>query len=584
VIADHVLGQRDFTHGRPLNSIRAALYFPSGVAIDTSSTPHHLYIADTFNNRVLGYKDTAALVNGANPDLVIGQSDFVQNSFNQGSSVSATGLCGPTGITLDPAGNLYVADSCNNRVLVFTQPFKAAQTTNLSAAWVYGQGTSGGSFSTDAAATSQTGLRGPLDVAVDSSGNVFVADTGNNRVMVFPPPFPPFASQAVAVIGQASLTDFTDAVCANGQGGNPMPSRTSLCAPDSVATGNLGEVKNEQDFYIADTGNNRVLEFLFAETDGVVNTNSAYTFFGQTSFSGNAPGAGATGLNGPSMVRFADGQLFMADQNNNRVIDFPVANANFTATVEWGSGSATNFSAPTCTPASPTQTNLCFPGAVAFDGTDLYVADSPDARVVRYPNALKPNVTPNLVVGQPSFIYGHNYYATRNGLFFPTHVAVDNSSVPGHLYVVDDNNSRVLGFTLSSPITNDAPAALVIGQPDFFAYSCNQNKPTPDATTLCFPRGAFVDSAGNLWVTDEDNHRVLEYSNPFKSGMVANQPAKLVVGQGTSGTNFTSNVSGQGARRWTFRLECLWTRPATCTLATTATAAWSNSTGRYRPT
>src|SRR5208337_263931 len=77
--ADRVLGQIDFTHNGA-NIVKAmGLFSPSSVAIDTSVSPNRLYIADSTNNRVLGWADAAAFADGAAADLVIGQHDFLSS-------------------------------------------------------------------------------------------------------------------------------------------------------------------------------------------------------------------------------------------------------------------------------------------------------------------------------------------------------------------------------------------------------------------------------------------------------------------------------------------------------------------------
>ena len=106
------------------------LYNPTAVALDTSVTPPRIYVADTGNNRVLAWKDSAGFKNGAPADLVIGQLDFFSTGANGGArtgSTLSTGFTDPTGLAVDQAtGDLYVADSGNNRILRFKQPFSSS--------------------------------------------------------------------------------------------------------------------------------------------------------------------------------------------------------------------------------------------------------------------------------------------------------------------------------------------------------------------------------------------------------------------------------------------------------------------------
>ena len=129
-IADGVLGQPDFVHESPNTVNGAGMSAPDFVAVDQSATPNHLYVVDTANNRVLGWKTAASFADGAAADLVIGQPDFFSSRPNvTNSQPTANTLYNPTGVAVDSNGNLYVADSGNNRVLKYSAPFSACDDT-----------------------------------------------------------------------------------------------------------------------------------------------------------------------------------------------------------------------------------------------------------------------------------------------------------------------------------------------------------------------------------------------------------------------------------------------------------------------
>ena len=192
-IADRELGQPDFFRGtanlvtpRSLNTAQFVL--PNGVAIDQSSVPNRVYVADFNNNRVLGWASVAALVNAKPADIVIGQPDFFSNACNAGG-VSASTLCFPIGIAVDSSGNLYVADNNNNRVLEYNTPFIATGTPgggDVIADEVFGQGDN---FTSKECLVGPGNLCAPDGVALDSMGNLYVADSGNNRVLEYSFPF-----------------------------------------------------------------------------------------------------------------------------------------------------------------------------------------------------------------------------------------------------------------------------------------------------------------------------------------------------------------------------------------------------------
>jgi sugar lactone lactonase YvrE len=196
--ASVVLGQANFTSGGAATT-NSGLRDPQFIAFDSSG---NLWVTDALNNRVLEFKSPFA--NGMAASVVVGQADFVSSVV----ATTATGLVFPAGVAFDSAGNLWVGDAANNRVLQFKPPFANGMRASL----VMGQA----SFTTRTAATTQTGLRVPLGIGFDSSGNLGVADSGNNRTLVFRPPFSN-NQNADLVLGQANFTSATAATTATGQ-------------------------------------------------------------------------------------------------------------------------------------------------------------------------------------------------------------------------------------------------------------------------------------------------------------------------------------------------------------------------------
>jgi hypothetical protein len=193
VTADLVLGQDDLLHNQRNLADSGSLfnylgYSGQGVATDSLG---HIYVSDNGNNRVLGWRNKSSLMNGQRADMVIGHPDFLSYYCNQtegGWVPSSATLCYPAGLAVDNAGNLYVADRENKRVLEYNTPFSsctgfpcAGPVANL----VFGQGSSGTSFDTNIASLGPNGMNQPLGVAVDGSGNVYVADMLNDRVLEY---------------------------------------------------------------------------------------------------------------------------------------------------------------------------------------------------------------------------------------------------------------------------------------------------------------------------------------------------------------------------------------------------------------
>ena len=149
---------------------------PAGVTVDGSGG---LYVADTANNRVLHYPEGSTTA-----DVVYGQGGSFSSSDQDQNGVSADSLNGPTGVTIDGSGGLYVADSANNRVLHY-----AAGSTTADA--VYGQGGSFSSSDQNQDGVSAGDLNGPTGVTIDGSGGLYVADSADNRVLHYPGEAPP---------------------------------------------------------------------------------------------------------------------------------------------------------------------------------------------------------------------------------------------------------------------------------------------------------------------------------------------------------------------------------------------------------
>jgi len=284
----------------PTSSVSCSVMnLPTDVAVDSSGG---VYISDAGWNRILffpnGYTQTAT--------RVYGQASC---SISTPPPVSASSLNSPQGLTLDNSGNLYVADTGNNRVLVFGP-------ANTTAKAVYGQG---GSFASFASSCTASGLNSPYGVALDSSANLYVADFGNNRVLVFPNN----NATAAYAIGQTGLTSCSCMLVSN----------AALCGPMSVDVDRL----NSKGVYVADYYNSRVLFFSYpCASSGCV----ASGVFGQTSFTANTTGAANAQLNHPADVAVDfQGNLYVADLSNNRVL-------NFSATLKAGAATTSNSGIP----------------------------------------------------------------------------------------------------------------------------------------------------------------------------------------------------------------------------------------------
>lgn len=358
-------------------------------------------------------------------DRVLGQSgSFTATTCNSGG-VSASSLCEPGAAASDAAGRLYIADAGNNRVLQFDSPL-----TSQTATRVFGQPnfTSNSVNNCGCSVPNASSLSVPSDVAVDSSGRLYVADFGNHRVLEYDSPLT--SQTANRVFGQGG--SFTTATCTA-----PSVSASSMCYAGNVAV---------------DSG----------------------------------------------------GRLYVADADENRVLEFDSPLSSQVATKVIGQGGS--FTTGDCNAGGRNAATLCTPQGLALDsGGRLFISDSGNNRVLEYDSPLT-SQTANRVFGQGgSFSAGsaNNGGVTGGSLAFPVGLRVDFGSA---LYVADDANNRVLKY--DHPLTSQV-AARVFGQGDnFTTTSCG----AASATTMCNPRGLAPDNADNLYVVDGAfNNRALEY-------------------------------------------------------------------------
>jgi sugar lactone lactonase YvrE len=398
--ADLVLGQDDFIHNVANLVDAQGLNAPEAAAIDASAMPNRIYVADEGNNRVLGWRDAASFTSGAPADLVIGQSDFLSSLCNGAvDTVSASSLCSPAGLVVDGSGNLYVADSDNNRVLEYANPFAACAgvfpCVGGTATLVLGQGVSFTSKIANNGGVSASSLDSPLQVALDGAGNLYVADSDNNRVLEYNMPLSTGAS-ATKVFGQGG--SFTSNECDYDISGKLKLSSTAndLCDPVAAAVDGLGNL------YVGDFGNSRVLEY-------------------------NTPLNASSGESGAG---------------------------DTTADMVFGQNGS--FTSRTCSAIELTANSLCFPSGIAVDGSgNVYVADGFSERVLEYNTPLITGTNADNVFGTcGSFTGSACTGLSANSLDDPTGVAVDAA---GNLYVADNQNNRVLEY--DQPLSVPTPTA-----------------------------------------------------------------------------------------------------------------------------
>ncbi len=597
--ASGVLGQLDFSHNAVNILGSTGLLNPLGVAVDRSVTPNRLYVADLGNHRVLGWRSIERLANGAPADLVIGQKDFLSwSSQCNSAAVSAATLCAPLRVAVDGGGNVYVTDGGNNRVLEYDDPFD----TDTLPERVFGQdGSFTSSACNKGGSISAATLCNPNDLAVDSAGNLYIADTDNSRVLEFDNPLRTDA-RADRVWGQHG--SFSTGACNRDGLSASSLCRPTILAVDSLGNLYVGDSGNLRVLaYVDPLGGNTAANLVFAQPDfetrldwcaaqpgrgtickagglaldsadnlyltgvlysriqvyenplGTGNT-TPVAVLGQPNFNSevcNYGGVGPASLCLPFGVK-ADGadELFVADSANHRVLELidPIENAKgASAIVALGQSSLDRNGVN-----QPKANSLYGPRAVAVDFSTvpnrLYVADTNNSRVLgwRRVPAFEKGAPADLVIGQPDFLStgcnqnridaAGNSQPAADTLCQPGGVAVDAA---GNLYVADSNNFRVLEYKapFSSGKTVAVAATRVFGQQGSFSTRI-RNLGGVSAASLAAPAAVALDAAGNLYVADPQNNRVLEYDHADASDTIAD----AVFGQGGSFTANACNFDG----------------------------------------
>ncbi len=355
------------------------------------------------------YRFSFAFQNGEEASIVLGQENFTA----VGGGGNQSGLFGPEGIAMDSKGNLWISDSENNRVVEFTPPFLIGESASL----VLGQE----NFSSDNCGNpTLNNLCDPQGIAFDSSGNLYIADNSNNRILEFKPPFTDGESATVSIGTMQNGTAQAD-----------------LNSPVGLA------LDSSNNLWVADEGDQRVLEFKAP----ISNNESASLVLGQTNFVSNSTGTNQSTFDTPDYLAFDhSGNLWVTDSSNRRVLEF---------TMPFSSGESAGLviGQPNFTSAlnGPTQNILSSPAGIAFDSSgNLWVTDTFNGRVLEFPAPFDNGENASLVIGVPGF---NSSMATpsQSQLSGPEGIVFDSS---GNLWVLDSAASRALEFTQSGVVSS----------------------------------------------------------------------------------------------------------------------------------
>jgi uncharacterized protein (TIGR03437 family) len=397
----------------------AFLNGPSGVAIDTAG---NIYIADT-GDHLIRRVDTSGIIT-----TIAGTNGSPGFSGDGGPAKSAK-LHSPSGVAVDAAGNVYIADTSNNRIRKVDTSGNIA--TFAGSTNTFNSGVGDGGLAT------ACNLYLPKGVAVDASGNVYIADFGNNRVRKV---------GTNGIIATVAGNGFTANQVGNtGDGG---AATSGSVTPFNIALNSAGDI------FIADSQDNLIRKV--TASSGNISTVAGYIGF--TGYSGDGSSAlQATLMNPEGVAVDAAGNIFIADTGNDVIREVTASNGNINTIAGTGGTSGAVAPGSTGDGGAATMATLVNPSSLALTSSGyLYISDASttgfqDGRI-RLLSPATPTVNSGGVVpifsssttiqpGSWISIYGTNFTAATavwNGDFPQSlgGVTVTINSKPAYLWLV----------------------------------------------------------------------------------------------------------------------------------------------------
>jgi sugar lactone lactonase YvrE len=432
-----------------------------------------IYIADTNNQRVRKV-DASGIITTVAGNGTGGYS-------GDGGAATSAEIYSPRAVALDSAGDVYIADNGNQRVRMVS----AAGIIST----VAGNGSGGCSSGDGGQATSAT-IQNPNGVSVDSAGNLYIAAS----------------NCAVRRVDTSGIIHTVAGVCQAGYAGDGGPATSAqLNGPSGVAVDSAGNV------YISDYSNQRIRKVSIA---GTITTIAG----GATGDGGSAALAGLYSASG--VARDAAGNIYIADTNYHRVRKMAV-DGNITT---YAGNGTSGFSGDG---GVATNAQLRTPYGVALDSAgNLYIADTGNARI------RKVDTSGNIatVAGNGGCCYsGDSGPATSANLNWAMGAAVDSS---GNLYIADTNNSRIRKVTPAGTITTLAGTGTSGYSGDGGAAASAQ---------LAYPNGVAVDSSGNVYIADGGNNRIRKVDTSGNIATIAGNGTCCYSGDGGAATSAQLN-------------------------------------------
>jgi sugar lactone lactonase YvrE len=431
----------------------ALLYGPRGLWVDAKN---NLFIADTFNHRIRRIDAATGIITTIAGNGAKGYS-------GDGGPARDASFDSPCHVAVDLSGNVYISDTLNNRI-------RRVDAGTQSVSTIAGTGTAG--FGGDDGPARSAILYGPGQLSFDSAGNLYVVDWMNNRV------------RRIAATGSAvSASGIITTVAGNGIwgfGGDGGPATSAAFrSPWGITVDGAGRL------YIADTMNNRVR---LVDTNGRISTilgNGKRRFLGD-----NGP-AWAGALTWPNGIAAdPDGNLYIADQGNRLIRKVDATTGVITTFAGSGAIGSEGDNGPA------TEAAFYYPRGIASDSWgNIFIADTLNHRIRRVDASSKIVTTVAGNGDDTGSIDG--VAATRSAVAAPRGLALD---VYGNLFIAETGGNKIRKVDAGSGYITTIAGT---GQAGF---SGDDGMAT--AAALNGPSGIAIDTLGNFFIADTNNHRV----------------------------------------------------------------------------
>lgn len=438
----------------------ALFWGPAGVAVDSNDD---LYVADSFNETIRKLTPTGT-------NWVV--STFAGLAGAQGSADgtnSAARFGSPAGVATDSAGDVLVADVNNNNIRKIIPVGTNGVVTTLAG---IGPGSADGP-GPDARFWNPTGI------AVDTSGNVFVADYYNSTIRRI-------AANGVVstIVGLAGTTGSSEGTNSDARFYDPL----------DVALDRQGNV------YVTDANNNTIRKITPVGTNWVVTTIAGRA----GTPPGEADGTGTNALfyNPTGIAVDANTNLYVTDSSGQTIRKITPVGSNWVITTIAGSALTSGNN-----DGIGTNALFFYPHGITVDAaTNIYVADTVND-TIRKLSPAGTNWVVTTIAGQADISGSSDGIGTNALFYFPEGIALDKT---GNLYVVDSFNDTLRRLT---PVGTNWSSTTIAGQ----VQITGSTDGTGTNALFYIPEDIALDNSGNLYVADT-------YNNAVRLGQIISVP------------------------------------------------------------